>query len=64
MSGHWYRGAHGSVNLLGRIVWLLNWPARAVQTGLVQRYALWMAAGVALLLFYYVQRYWNLILGS
>ena len=54
----------GSVNLLGRIVWLLNWPARAVQTGLVQRYALWMAAGVALLLFYYVQRYWDLILGS
>jgi hypothetical protein len=35
----------------------------AVQTGLVQRYALWMAAGVALFLIYYLQRYWDLILG-
>jgi hypothetical protein len=53
----------GSVNLLATAVWLLNWPARAVQTGLVQRYALWMAAGVALFLIYYLQRYWDLILG-
>ena len=51
----------GAVNLVGWTVWILNWPARALQTGMVQRYALWMAAGVALLLFYYVQRY---ILGS
>ncbi|MBI4467548.1 MAG: NADH-quinone oxidoreductase subunit L [Acidobacteria bacterium] len=51
----------GAVNLLAWGVWVLNWPTRALQTGQVQRYALWMAAGVALLLFYYVQRY---ILGS
>jgi NADH-quinone oxidoreductase subunit L len=54
----------GMVNLLATVVWLLNWPARAVQTGLVQRYALWMAAGVVLFLIYYIQRYWALILGS
>jgi len=54
----------GLVNLLATVVWLLNWPARAVQTGLVQRYALWMVAGVALLLVYYLPRYWHLIFGS
>ncbi len=54
----------GAVNLLATIVWLLNLPARAVQTGLVQRYALWMAAGVVLLLVYYVERYWFVILGT
>ncbi|HXE74380.1 MAG TPA: NADH-quinone oxidoreductase subunit L, partial [Candidatus Xenobia bacterium] len=54
----------GSVNLLGWMVWVLNLPARAVQTGLVQRYALWMAAGIVLLLFYYVERYWSLLFGS
>jgi len=47
----------GAVNLAAWMVWALNWPARALQTGLVQRYALWMATGVVLLLFYYVQRY-------
>jgi NADH-quinone oxidoreductase subunit L len=47
----------GAVNLVAWIVWVLNWPARALQTGLVQRYALWMATGVVLLLFYYVVRY-------
>ncbi|MFQ5723611.1 MAG: NADH-quinone oxidoreductase subunit L, partial [Terriglobia bacterium] len=59
----------GAVNLVGWTVWILNWPVRVLQTGSVQRYALWMAAGVALLLFYrvapllfyYVDRY---ILGS
>jgi len=54
----------GSVNLLGWAVWVLNLPARAVQTGSVQRYALWMAAGIVLLLFYYVERYWSLLFGS
>ena len=54
----------GAVNLLGWTVWVLNLPARAVQTGLVQRYALWMAAGIVLLLFYYVERYWSLLFGS
>ncbi len=54
----------GSVNLLGWVVWVLNLPARALQTGLVQRYALWMAAGVVLLMFYYVQRYWSLFFGA
>jgi len=47
----------GTVNLVAWMVWVLNWPARALQTGLVQRYALWMATGVVLLLFYYVVRY-------
>jgi NADH-quinone oxidoreductase subunit L len=54
----------GLVNLLATIVWLLNWPARAIQTGLVQRYALWMATGVVLFLVYYIGQYWYLILGS
>ena len=51
----------GAVNLLGWLVWVLNWPARVLQTGMVQRYALWMATGIVLFLLYYVQRY---ILGS
>ena len=51
----------GAVNLLGWLVWTLNWPARVLQTGMVQRYALWMATGIVLFLLYYVQRY---ILGS
>jgi hypothetical protein len=42
----------------------MNLPARALQTGSVQRYALWMAAGIVLLLFYYVERYWSLLFGS
>ncbi|MGH9862138.1 MAG: NADH-quinone oxidoreductase subunit L, partial [Candidatus Acidiferrales bacterium] len=50
----------GSVNLLAAVVWTLNLPTRALQTGLVQRYALWMATGIVLLLLYYVQRYWHL----
>jgi NADH-quinone oxidoreductase subunit L len=54
----------GTVNLVATVVWMLNWPARAVQTGLVQRYALWMATGVVLFLLYYLQRYWHLIFGS
>ena len=47
----------GLVNLAAWIVWVFNWPARVVQTGMVQRYAWWMASGVVLLLLYYVQRY-------
>ena len=39
-------------------------PTRALQTGLVQRYALWMATGVVLLMLYYVQRYWSLFFSS
>ncbi len=54
----------GTVNLLGWTVWVMNLPARAVQTGSVQRYALWMAAGIVLLLSYYVERYWSLLFGS
>jgi NADH-quinone oxidoreductase subunit L len=54
----------GSVNLLAAIVWTLNLPARAVQSGLVQRYAFWMASGVVLLLLYFVQRNWHVLLGS
>ena len=54
----------GAVNLLAAIVWTLNLPARSVQSGLVQRYAFWMAGGVALFLLYFVQRNWHLLLGS
>ncbi len=51
----------GAVNLVGWIVWVLNWPARVIQTGLVQRYAWWMAAGVVLMLLHYFRQQ---ILGS
>jgi hypothetical protein len=54
----------GAVNLVAAIVWTLNLPARAVQSGLVQRYAFWMASGVVVLLLYFVQRNWQLLLGS
>ena len=45
----------GLVNLLAWIVWVFNWPARVIQTGLVQRYAWWMATGVVFLLLYYAK---------
>ena len=54
----------GAVNLVAAIVWTLNLPARAVQSGQVQRYAFWMAGGVVVLLLYFVQRNWHILLGS
>ena len=47
----------GLVNLLAWLVWVMNWPARVMQTGMVQRYAWWMVSGVVLLMLYYVERY-------
>jgi NADH-quinone oxidoreductase subunit L len=43
----------GSVNLGARIVWLFSFPARLVQNGLVQSYALLFMTGVLLFLGYY-----------
>jgi NADH-quinone oxidoreductase subunit L len=47
----------GTVNLVAWVVWALNWPARVLQTGQVQGYALLMALGVVLFFFTYVARY-------
>jgi NADH-quinone oxidoreductase subunit L len=47
----------GAVNLLAWMVWVLNWPARVLQTGQVQGYALLMASGVVVFFLYYVARY-------
>ena len=44
----------GLVNLSARIVWLISWPVRMLQTGRVARYALFMLAGVLIFLGYYL----------
>jgi NADH-quinone oxidoreductase subunit L len=44
----------GLVNLTARIVWVLSYPVRMLQTGRVSRYALWMLVGVLLFLGYYL----------
>ena len=44
----------GLVNLAARIVWVLSWPVRMLQTGRVARYALWMLVGVLVFLGYYL----------
>ena len=44
----------GLVNLAARIVWVLSYPVRMLQTGRVSRYALWMLVGVLLFLGYYL----------
>ena len=44
----------GLVNLSARIVWVLSYPVRMLQTGRVSRYALWMLVGVLLFLGYYL----------
>ena len=46
----------GLVNLVARIVWVLSYPVRMVQTGLVQSYALLIVVGVLLFLGYYLMR--------
>jgi NADH-quinone oxidoreductase subunit L len=42
------------VNGVARIVWLLSWPVRMMQTGRVARYALLMLFGVLVFLGYYL----------
>jgi hypothetical protein len=43
----------GLVNLSARIVWVLSYPVRMLQTGRVSRYALFMLLGVLIFLGYY-----------
>ena len=43
----------GLVNLAARIVWVLSYPVRMLQTGRVSRYALFMLLGVLIFLGYY-----------
>src|SRR5271157_5409237 len=44
----------GLVNVVGRVVQILSYPVRLVQTGVVSSYALAIVLGVVLLLGYYV----------
>lgn len=45
----------GLVNLAARIVWVLSFPTRMLQTGRVSRYALYMLLGVLVFLGYYLR---------
>ena len=45
----------GLVNLSARIVWVLSYPVRMLQTGRVSRYALLMLVGVLMFLGYYLR---------
>ena len=42
------------VNLAARVVWVLSYPVRMLQTGRVSRYALFMLLGVLIFLGYYL----------
>jgi len=44
----------GLVNLAARVVWVLSYPVRMMQTGRVSRYALFMLLGVLFFLGYYL----------
>jgi NADH-quinone oxidoreductase subunit L len=44
----------GLVNLAARIVWVLSYPVRMLQTGRLSRYALFMLLGVLIFLGYYL----------
>jgi NADH-quinone oxidoreductase subunit L len=44
----------GLVNLAARVVWVLSYPVRMLQTGRVSRYALFMLFGVLIFLGYYL----------
>ncbi len=44
----------GLVNLAARIVWILSYPVRMLQSGRVANYALWIVFGVLLMLGYYL----------
>jgi NADH-quinone oxidoreductase subunit L len=45
----------GLVNLAARVVWVLSYPVRMLQTGRVSRYALFMLLGVLIFLGYYLR---------
>ncbi len=45
----------GLVNLAARVVWILSYPVRMLQTGRVSRYALFMLLGVLIFLGYYLR---------
>ena len=45
----------GLVNLAARILWMLSYPVRMLQTGRVSRYALFMLLGVLIFLGYYLR---------
>jgi hypothetical protein len=45
----------GLVNLSARIVWLLSYPVRMLQSGRVSRYALLMLLGVLIFMGYYLR---------
>jgi NADH-quinone oxidoreductase subunit L len=45
----------GLVNLAARVVWVLSYPVRMLQTGRVARYALFMLLGVLIFLGYYLR---------
>jgi NADH-quinone oxidoreductase subunit L len=44
----------GLVNLAARVMWILSYPVRMLQTGRVSRYALFMLLGVLIFLGYYL----------
>jgi NADH-quinone oxidoreductase subunit L len=44
----------GLVNVMAFVVKLMSWPARMVQTGLVQNYAWFITAGVMVFMLYFV----------
>jgi len=46
----------GLVNVLGFVVRVLSWPARILQTGMVQNYAWFITAGVLVFMVYYFVR--------
>ena len=46
----------GLVNVLGFFVKILSWPARILQTGLVQNYAWFITAGVLFFMIYFLVR--------
>jgi NADH-quinone oxidoreductase subunit L len=45
----------GLVNLAARVVWVLSYPVRMLQTGRVGNYALWIVVGILLALGYYLR---------
>jgi len=44
----------GLVNVLAFVVKIMSWPARIVQTGLVQNYAWFITVGVMAFMLYYL----------
>ena len=44
----------GLVNVLAFVVKIMSWPARIVQTGMVQNYAWFITVGVMVFMLYYL----------